>query len=63
DLVLDPNMDMSKLLTHIESLKAQATQVNIENAHLHAQMEAQAYALQDSANGPLLSISTTLEAI
>ncbi|KAF9913903.1 hypothetical protein FBU30_002952 [Linnemannia zychae] len=63
DLINDPNTKYADLVNHIGILNAQASQANIENAELHTQIEAQAHALQDTINGPLLSISATLQAI
>ncbi|KAF9916441.1 hypothetical protein FBU30_001396 [Linnemannia zychae] len=63
DLINDPNTEYANLINHIGILNAQASQANIKNAEFHTQIKAQAHTLQDTTNGPLLSISATLQAI
>ncbi|KAG0196844.1 hypothetical protein BGX33_001217, partial [Mortierella sp. NVP41] len=54
---------MDETLYHIQNLTASARQLEQDNLTLRNQLEAQAHALQDPANGPLLSISDTLQAV
>ncbi|KAF9083902.1 hypothetical protein BGX29_002853 [Mortierella sp. GBA35] len=54
---------MDETLYHIQNLTASARQLEQNNLTLRNQLEAQAHALQDPANRPLLSISDTLQAV
>lgn len=63
DMINDPNANMAEILQHVESLTNSAAQLEQDNLAMRAQLEAQAHALQDAGQGPLLSISATLQAV
>jgi len=63
EMINDPNTNMEDIAQHVQNLAASAVQLEQDNLALRNQLEAQAHALQDPTNGPLLNISATLQAV
>ncbi|KAG0194963.1 hypothetical protein BGX33_004717 [Mortierella sp. NVP41] len=63
EMINDPNTNMEDIAQHVQNLAASAAQLEQDNLALRNQLEAQAHALQDPTNGPLLNISATLQAV